>query len=241
MWVEAGDSIASHTTRALPAGQSNSQRPPYPAEISVDGAAGSDISFRYMKPSRARTTPYALLGMLSLAPMSGYDIRKEAAASIGHFWSESYGQIYPVLRELAASGLIRRRAGRPSGGRERQVYEITGRGRDALRRWRAEPPGRATVRNELLLKLFFGEPESAHHDAAWVARLLEEETEHLKDYRRILRQITDEQRDHPSLPFWRITLRYGEHRSRAVVRWCRETLEALGALRQTETKGASER
>src|SRR6267378_1332508 len=43
-------------------------------------------------------TPNALLGLLSLGSMSGYDIRQLISQSIGHFWSESYGQIYPGLK-----------------------------------------------------------------------------------------------------------------------------------------------
>jgi DNA-binding PadR family transcriptional regulator len=46
---------------------------------------------------------YAILGMLSIAPMSGYDIKKQVETSISNFWSESYGQIYPALRNLARS------------------------------------------------------------------------------------------------------------------------------------------
>ena len=69
----------------------------------------SDIYTRAME-TRARSTPYAVLGMLSLSPMSGYDIRKESETSIGFFWSESYGQIYPALRELETRRLIRRRS-----------------------------------------------------------------------------------------------------------------------------------
>jgi DNA-binding PadR family transcriptional regulator len=38
--------------------------------------------------------------MLSLRPMSGYDIRKTVQESIRFFWSESYGQIYPALKRL---------------------------------------------------------------------------------------------------------------------------------------------
>ena len=45
---------------------------------------------------------YAILGMLSIEPMSGYDIKKEVEKSISNFWTESYGQIYPVLRNLIA-------------------------------------------------------------------------------------------------------------------------------------------
>ncbi len=179
------------------------------------------------KPS---STPYAILGMLSLMPMSGYDIRREATTSIGHFWSESYGQIYPALRSLAAQGLARRRTERRAGRPDRQLYEITERGMEALRSWRAEPPRTSPARNELLLKLFFGDESSVGQDIEWVEQLLAEETNHLREYGSIRRQVMKEQRHHPSLRFWLVTLSYGEHRSRAVVRWCRETLGALRAM-----------
>ena len=186
---------------------------------------------------RSRSTPYAILGMLSLAPMSGYDIRKEAATSIGYFWSESYGQIYPALRELKAEGWIRRLPGRKAGSRDRHVYEITERGREALAAWRTEPPRDAPLRNELLLKLFFGRRDSIGHEIEWIDRHLAREREALQAFGRIREQLMKEQREHPSLPFWLMTLSYGEHRSRGMVRWCRETRRALKALAHAPRKG----
>ncbi|WP_431606966.1 PadR family transcriptional regulator [Paenibacillus thiaminolyticus] len=41
---------------------------------------------------------------MSGGPRSGYDIRKQFQASLRHFWSESYGQIYPALKELLWQG-----------------------------------------------------------------------------------------------------------------------------------------
>ncbi len=189
---------------------------------------------------RPRSTPFAVLGMLSLAPMSGYDIRKEAEASIGYFWSESYGQIYPALRELSTQGWIRRRPGRRGGNRDRHVYEITERGREALAAWRAEPPRDQPFRNELLLKLFFGGREPVLHEMEWIDRSLAQELEALKEFARIREQVMKEQRDHPSLPFWLMTLSYGEHRSKSMVRWCRETRRALkGLAAHTPRKGTT--
>ena len=49
---------------------------------------------------------YAILGMLSISPMSGYDIKKEVETSISNFWTESYGQIYPVLKSLIAEKFV---------------------------------------------------------------------------------------------------------------------------------------
>lgn len=180
--------------------------------------------------TRSRSTPFAILGLLGLAPMSGYDIRKEIASSIGHFWSESYGQIYPALRDLSRQGLIRVQPGAAGGGRERRVYEITPKGRRALREWRAEPPRPAPVRNELLLKLFFGAPGDGVAEIAWLEQLASDETASLREFRRLRALLRDEQRNHPSLPYWLAVLSYGEHRSRASLRWARETSSALRKL-----------
>ncbi len=175
--------------------------------------------------------------MLSFGPMSGYDIRKETASSIGYFWSESYGQVYPALRDLAAAGLIHRRAGERAGRRERLVYEITEQGKDALRVWRATPPRATPVRSELLLKIFFGDRDSAGPEVAWIEQLLREESRALVELRKIRGELL-RQGDHPSLPFWLLTLSFGEHRSRANVRWCREALKLLRAMKRgAERKG----
>jgi DNA-binding PadR family transcriptional regulator len=176
--------------------------------------------------------------MLSVAPMSGYDIRKESEQSIGYFWSESYGQIYPALRDLKTEGLIRRRPGKSGGNRDRQVYEITERGREALKAWRAEPPRETPYRNELLLKLFFGRADAVGNEAGWIAKVLEEQKAALREFERIRGLVEKEQHDHPSRPFWLIALSYGEHHSRAVLRWGRETQKALRALkREAEKRG----
>jgi PadR family transcriptional regulator, regulatory protein AphA len=162
--------------------------------------------------------------------MSGYDVRKEIASSIGHFWSESFGQIYPALRDLSRRGLIRVQSGASSGGRERRVYEITAKGRRALQEWRAEPPRPAPVRNELLLKLFFGTPGGDGDEIAWLEQLAATESANLREFARIRDQLLEEQSAHPSLPYWLAVVSYGEHRSRASLRWARETSGTLRKL-----------
>ena len=58
-----------------------------------------------MKKSKTR---FAVLGILSYGPMSGYDIKKFYEKNVAGFWSESYGQIYPILKRLAEEGLATR-------------------------------------------------------------------------------------------------------------------------------------
>src|SRR5258708_36444330 len=97
------------------------------------------------------TTPNALLGLLSLGSMSGYDIRQLIPRSIGHFWSESYGQIYPGLKRLAEAGLAAKKTKRKKGTLDRYVYSLTAEGREQLRSWLKLPVAEAVPRNELLL------------------------------------------------------------------------------------------
>ena len=103
-----------------------------------------------------KSTPYALLGLLSIEPMSGYDIRREMRESLSFFWNESYGQIYPALKRLWAQGLIAPANSGRKGGRDRQAYTLTSKGRAHLRQWLGDPPRQAPISNEFLLKVFLG-------------------------------------------------------------------------------------
>ena len=64
---------------------------------------------------RSSSTSEALLGLLTIEPMSGYDLGLVIRDSIGHFWNESYGQIYPNLKRLAAEGLVAAKDGAAKG------------------------------------------------------------------------------------------------------------------------------
>ena len=44
-------------------------------------------------------TAYVVLGILAIHDnQSGYEIRKTIEQSVGFFWGESYGQLYPTLK-----------------------------------------------------------------------------------------------------------------------------------------------
>lgn len=179
-----------------------------------------------------RTTPFALLGMLGLGARSGYELRRELSETAGTFWSESYGQIYPALRELSRKGLARRHSARRPGGPTRYLYEITPKGRDALRRWLAEPPRAAPPRNELLLKLFFSDRDSVDAPALWARALLVEETERLRHVRRMKEQLPRGPHHQRSIRFWMMTLEYVERQSEATVAWCQRTISTLDLMQE---------
>ena len=187
---------------------------------------------------RPPSTPFAILGLLRTGPRSGYDIRQETTTGLGHFWSESYGQIYPALRALAAKGLVRRRSERRTGRRARIVYTITPKGREALRRWTLVPPRPTPPRNELLLKLYFGRQESATAHAAWLRRLANDETDRLNRVRRLRQQLVLGQIDQPNPRLWMITLEHEERMAEARIAWCRKTLGHYAMVADTRGRVA---
>jgi DNA-binding PadR family transcriptional regulator len=102
-------------------------------------------------------TGRVILGMIAFGKQTGYDIKQLVDKSTRHFWAASYGQIYPELKRLEASGLVEGRA-EPSGGRARTVYELTEKGHAALRSWLASTQEPLfELRDEGMLKLFFSD------------------------------------------------------------------------------------
>jgi PadR family transcriptional regulator AphA len=99
---------------------------------------------------------WAVLGLLGIRPMSGYDIKAAVDRTIRHFWAASYGQIYPELKRLEQAGWI---AGKDAdrGGRTRRVYRITAAGRRQLEGWLHGYETRIEMRDESLLRLFFAD------------------------------------------------------------------------------------
>lgn len=167
--------------------------------------------------ARSSRTRYAVLGMLATAPMTGYALREEINHSLGHFWRESDGQLYPTLRELQAEGLVET-VEAPGSGRGRAVHRILPAGRSALRAWlTSEPESLLAHRNELLLQLFFGrhvEPEVLH---AKLQQHRERIQALLADYRHLERAI--EADPSPDRRYWLVTLRHGIRMAEAQLAW----------------------
>jgi DNA-binding PadR family transcriptional regulator len=173
------------------------------------------------------TTPFAILGLLSIEPMSGYDIRRNLEESLSHFWSESYGQIYPSLRRLEASGLIAPVKQPPAGSRRKRSFTLTRQGRARLRNWLAEAPKPQPPRNELMLKIFFGRLAPPGAVTAHLRRLQVQQERLLATLEDIERQLRVERAGHPDLRYWLLTLKAGIERGKALLDWSDDALADL--------------
>jgi DNA-binding PadR family transcriptional regulator len=180
---------------------------------------------------RDNRTDYVILGMLAIEPnRSGYDIRKALEFSVGHFWSESYGQIYPALKRLTTEGLIDPIKSTSAPKQRRQEYALTDAGRARLQEWLAQPFQNDPPRNEFLLKLFFGREASPSVSVRHVRELQEKNRRMLATLKGIERMAHEVHPENPNMPYWMLTLSLGIALTRAALDWGESALAQLASV-----------
>ncbi len=182
-----------------------------------------------MKENKSK---YAIMGILSMGPMSGYDIKKRFEKSLAYFWSESYGQIYPILKNLAKQRLATRSIKKQEGKPDRHIYALTDKGRKALQEWMIQPVGRLIGRHEILLKLFFGQQVSLADNIRQVEHFRKLQSQKLKEIKATEEVLKADHKDNPNLTYWLMTVRCGQYVNRAYLRWSDETLAVLKGMEQ---------
>lgn len=172
---------------------------------------------------------YPLLGLLTLGPQTGYDLRKTAEATLASFWHEGFAQVYSSLEVFEAQGLAEVIEAQ-SDSRRRRVYALTPRGRQVFQDWLERPvEAHDFRRHELLVKVFFG-------------RLMPPEAlrRHLEDYERVqgewrrglealATRLGSEHSGHPDLPYWLATVEHGACLRRALEAWSDQAKRRLTA------------
>lgn len=179
---------------------------------------------------RINKTRYALLGMLSHQPMSGYDIKKVLYRSTQYFWQESDGQIYPILAELLKEKCITSLAIESQGSRTRKVYQISSKGLEELKDWLMQEVVPTIPRNELLLKLFFGSMVPLEITQKHILEHQRQLNKRLETYKKITKGLADEKS--PYQLYWQMTVEFGKQIVQAQLNWCEDSLQTLKKLGQ---------
>ncbi|SEO72188.1 PadR family transcriptional regulator [Actinacidiphila rubida] len=97
---------------------------------------------------------HAVMAALLEGEASGYDLAKGFDASIANFWMAAPQQLYRELDRMEADGLVRARVVEQERRPNKRLFSLTEAGREAVRAYVAEPPGRPTaIRDELLVKV----------------------------------------------------------------------------------------
>lgn len=179
-------------------------------------------------------TIYSVLGILSIKPMSGYDIKKMIDLSIGHFWNESFGQLYPTLKKLEEEEFVTVST-EVIGEKKKKVYEITAVGRDALKKWLESSADTNQIRLESLLKIFFGFNVEAKKNLRHIYEMKIIYENELAELTRIKNEIESFQKNDDNF-YSLLTVEYGIMNYKANLKWAEYAIEQIKKLEGEEKK-----
>lgn len=171
--------------------------------------------------------PHALLGLLAVAPRSGYELTKVFAGELGEYaWQAGHTSIYPELVRLAEQGLVEVTH---EGARGSRTYAVTDAGRAELRSWLLAPRGSGgVVRNEQVLRMFLLSALDPA-DARVVLERVAEKTAHEAATLRRVREEAGPIRPGPD-GFGQFAAEFGLRQYEAVHGWALWAMEQLDAV-----------
>ncbi len=125
-----------------------------------------------------------ILGCLTTRPMSGYEIKQLISLSTSLFYNASYGSIYPILRKHEEADLVCVEE-LIENGRFKKIYHLTEKGYSTFLAWLEEPPQPITMKNDMLVRLFFYNNLTCEKQCEIIRMYLD----HLRDFRQRLEGI----------------------------------------------------
>ena len=108
------------------------------------------------EPGALSDVEVALLGLLSVRPMTGYEIRRHFDRALAPWWDTPRTQIYPKLRELETRQLIEHEYVVQESKPNKRIYSPTPAGRDRLRSWLLGSIQWPALRHQMMMRLFLG-------------------------------------------------------------------------------------
>ncbi len=187
---------------------------------------------------------YALLSLLRVGPLSGYDLQKQFSLSVGHVWHAPDSQIYPELRKMESEGLIEGEDQARGQRGTRRVYHVTDAGERAYDAWMRSPLDYQRVRDPAHLRAAYLEsttPDAARtfflgHIAEWESELeqWEQELRHIdaRDNPMLVRRlaVTPEPDRERTVAFKRFAYEGLVDRAHGEIAWAKRGLELVDRL-----------
>jgi DNA-binding PadR family transcriptional regulator len=174
---------------------------------------------------------HAILGILQVEPMTGYDLKTRCFdTSIAHFWPADQAQIYRTLDKLAESGWVHSEVEIQQDRPNRKVYEITAEGRRELRRWLTTPQPIHVYREAYLIQLFFADELKNEEIIEQMEAQLADHRERLATYHAIPLPEIGEQGMDRNLSLQRLTLDLGIALEEAHIAWLERAIEIVRGL-----------
>ncbi|AOZ93909.1 PadR family transcriptional regulator [Paenibacillus crassostreae] len=180
------------------------------------------------REGKENSSMYAILGILTLGPQTGYDIKKQMERSTSYFWNENYGQIYPQLSKLLAKNDVTMQVETQEGKPDRKVYTLTEQGTQTLTAWLSKPMEHTfSEKNVLLLRLFFGHNVPLEINIRHIDEFKNTMQEKLQVFITLEESLRNCHSQDNNLKYWLLTTNYGKIQVKALIQWCEESIEEL--------------
>ena len=173
---------------------------------------------------------HAILGFLSFAPFSGYDLKKAFDRSVQHFWPANQSQIYRTLAELSDEGLVEKEIIEREERLDMKIYSITAKGREALHHWLSTPLPEQDDREPFLIQVYFGGKLTDEELVSLLGHKLKATEERLAVYRAVYQfsQNTPSKVNDPRAVFLSLlTLEAGYRSNETLAVRLRESIERI--------------
>lgn len=173
---------------------------------------------------------YIILGTLTKAPMTGYEIRKCIESGVGLFYKASYGSIYPILAKLLEQELVSCETAEDAN-RNQKKYSVTEKGREAFQIWLQTDDSEEQKIEAFVAKVFFFDQLE---DTA-IQSQIQTFQQKIQDYLQELCKKREKfmERPHQEDFYYKLsTLYYGISKLQSLLEWCeviqkRQSLEQL--------------
>jgi PadR family transcriptional regulator, regulatory protein AphA len=178
---------------------------------------------------------YAMLGILSYGPMTGYSLKKVFDKSISQVWAANLSQIYRELSALENKGyvssVIQKQEDRP----DKRIYTIKEAGRNAFQDWLGDFPEKLLFpqRDEFMLRIFFGSRLEKEELIKQFKRFILQKNRLLKTLNEIEKnfsicssEFSVESAEKEEL-FWHFTIMRGKMTLETVIEWAEDCIKEL--------------
>lgn len=192
---------------------------------------------------------YALLALLRVGPLSGYDLQKQFSLSVGHLWHAPSSQIYPELRRMESDGLVLGEEQARGERGTRRIYHVTPEGERDYLAWMRSPLDYLRVRDPAHLRAAYLEavdPADARrffegHLEEWRSELAQWEAEIARidagESPMLVRRLaaTPVEEREATVAWKRFAYEGMVERARSELEWARRGLELVDRLAASRT------
>lgn len=178
---------------------------------------------------------YAILGLLTYRPMTGYGLKKIFGKSISHVWEASLSQIYRELSSLEKKGYVHSSIKKQEDRPDKKIYTITEEGKNAFQGWLKDFSGTfsSPKRDEFMLRIFFGSKLEKEQLISEFKQFISQKKEYLGLLTEIGENI-DGYRSEFAIDaspneeiFWNFTIKRGQITLKAMIEWAEECIVEL--------------